>query len=66
MNRPYEYTIKLIKSTILIRREATPNLFTITSYLLPREALNPNLFHERTSPSQSSNLLYISVKIAKK
>ncbi len=24
VNRPYEYTIKLIKSTILIRREATP------------------------------------------
>jgi hypothetical protein len=29
--------------SINIRREATPNLFTITYYLLPREALNPNL-----------------------
>ena len=29
VNRPYEYTIKLIKSSILIRREATPNLFTL-------------------------------------
>jgi len=40
---PYEYTIKLIKSTILIRRVATPNLFTITSYLLPRVSNNPHL-----------------------
>ena len=41
VNRPYEYTIKLIKSTILIRREATPNLFTITAYLLPRASAKP-------------------------